>query len=34
MQSQVSQVLGTGWETAITGSSERQAHESEQSGAQ
>ncbi|KAL0019190.1 hypothetical protein WJX77_002343 [Trebouxia sp. C0004] len=32
-QSQFSQVLGKGWETAITGSSERRA-QSEQSGAQ
>lgn len=31
-QSQFSQVFGKGWETAITGGSERQAHEAEQSG--
>ncbi|DBA73675.1 hypothetical protein WJX79_008258 [Trebouxia sp. C0005] len=33
-QNQVSQVFGRGWEIAVTGSSEQQAHESEQSDAQ
>ncbi|KAL0036215.1 hypothetical protein WJX79_008258 [Trebouxia sp. C0005] len=33
-ENQVSQVFGRGWEIAVTGSSEQQAHESEQSDAQ